>query len=154
MSNFTTSHFPLESSKFIKNNFLWLFYYSVTKGSFYVNVRYQTSYTYQSCPIASLMIKLIQMNLLCLHVCHKLRPTPCLHSYIPIYSRLVLFKRFPHTSSTLKNSLSNLLILSQRLVTMSVSLHTQTVLRCLIIQVLNTKSLLPKYLIQSFHFCT
>ena len=40
-----------------------------------------------------------------------------------------------------------------RLVTMSVSLHTQTVLRCLIIQVLNVKSLLPKYLIHLSHFC-
>ena len=41
------------------------------------------------------------------------------------------------------------IIPSQRLVTMSVSLHTQNVLRCLIIQVLNIKSLFPKCLIQS-----
>ena len=45
--------------------------------------------------------------------------------------------------------LSNIVIPSQRLVTMSVSLRTPTVLHCLIIQVLNIKSLLPKY---SMHF--
>ena len=44
-----------------------------------------------------------------------------------------------YTSMTLNNSLSNLLISSQRLVTMSVSLHTRTVLRCLTIQVLHTR---------------
>ena len=33
---------------------------------------------------------------------------------------------------------------------MSASLHTQTVLHCLIIQVLNTMSLLPKCLTQSY----
>ena len=38
-------------------------------------------------------------------------------------------------------------ITEQRLVTMSVSLHTQTGLHCLTIQFLNIKSLLPKYLI-------
>ena len=48
------------------------------------------------------------------------------------------------------------IIPSQRLVTMSVSLHTQTVLHCLIIQVLNIKSLFPKCLIHFtclFHVC-
>ena len=35
---------------------------------------------------------------------------------------------------------------SQRLVTMSASLRTQTGLHCLILQVLNTKSLFPKLL--------
>ena len=50
---------------------------------------------------------------------------------------------------TLNNSLGNTIIPSQRLVTMSVSLRTQTVSHCLIIQVLNIKSLLPKCLIQS-----
>ena len=49
----------------------------------------------------------------------------------------------------LSNSLGDTIIPSQRLVTMSVSLCTQTVLRCLIIQVLNIKSLLPKCSIQS-----
>ena len=64
-------------------------------------------------------------------------------------------KRFPHTFITLNNSLSNLIIPSQRLVTMSASLCTQTVLSCLIIQVLNIKSLLPKCLIQSLSLlCT
>ena len=42
----------------------------------------------------------------------------------------------------------------QRLVIMSVSLHTHTLLHCLTVQVLNIKSLLPKYLIHFFHFCT
>ena len=50
---------------------------------------------------------------------------------------------------TLNNSLSNLLIPSQRLERMSLSLRTRTVLRCLSIQVLNIKSLFPKCLIQS-----
>ena len=49
----------------------------------------------------------------------------------------------------LSKSLGNTIISSQRLVSMSVSLHTQTVLCCLIIQVLNIKSLLPKCLTQS-----
>ena len=88
------------------------------------------------------MIKLIQMYLLCLRVCHKLWSTTCLHSYTSIYSKYDIIKKFPNTSITLNNSLSNLLIPSQRLVT---RLCTQTVLHCLIIQVLNIKSLLPKY---------
>ena len=42
--------------------------------------------------------------------------------------------------SHLNNYLGNTIIPSQRLVTMSVSLHIQTVSHCLIIQVLNIKS--------------
>ena len=49
----------------------------------------------------------------------------------------------------LSNSLGKTIISSQRLVTMSASLHTQTVLHYLIIQVLNTTSLLPKCLTPS-----
>ena len=49
---------------------------------------------------------------------------------------------FPCKDSTLNNSLGNAIFPSQRLVTMSASLHTQTGLHCLILQVLNTKSLL------------
>ena len=71
---------------------------------------------------------------------------PLTLSFIPT---LILLKRFPHTYVILNNSFSNIIIPSQRLVTMSASLRTQTVLRCLIIQVLNIKSLLPKCLIQS-----
>ena len=51
-------------------------------------------------------------------------------------------------------SIDPLYELELRLVTMLAGLHTQTGLRCLIIQVLNIKSLLPRHLIQSFHFCT
>ena len=77
------------------------------------------------------------------------KSTTCLHFYTLIYSKYDVVKRFPHTFITLNNSLSSLIIPGQRLVTMSVSLLTQTALRCLIIQVLNIKSLLPKCLIQS-----
>ena len=73
----------------------------------------------------------------------------CVNTHASIYSNLILFNRFPHTYFTLNNSFSNIIIPSQRLVTMSASLRTQTLLRCLIIQVLNIKSLLPKCLIQS-----
>ena len=76
-------------------------------------------------------------------------PMTCLPSHTFIYSKYDIVKSFPHTFLTLNNSLSNLIIPSQRLVTMSVSLHTQTVSHCLIIQVLNIKSLLPKCFIQS-----
>ena len=57
--------------------------------------------------------------------------TTCLHSYIPIYSNLTLIPNimFPLTRCSIMNT---------RLVTMSVSLCTQTVLHCLIIQVLTT----------------
>ena len=41
------------------------------------------------------------------------------------------------------------IFLSQRLVTTSVSLRTQTGLHCLILQVPNTKSLLPKCFLNS-----
>ena len=51
-------------------------------------------------------------------------------------------------------SIDPLYELELRLVTMLAGLHTQTGLHCLIIQVLNIKSLLPRRLIQSFHFCT
>ena len=46
---------------------------------------------------------------------------------------------FPYKSITLNHFLSDLIISSQRLVTMSVSLRTQSVLRCLVIQVLNIR---------------
>ena len=77
------------------------------------------------------------------------KSTTFLHFHTLIYSKYDIVKRFPHTPITLNNSLGNTIIPSQRLVTMSVSLRTQTVLCCLIIQVLNIKSLLPKCLIQS-----
>ena len=44
-----------------------------------------------------------------------------------------------------------MIIPSQRLVTMSVSLCTQTVLRCLIIQVLNTRVNFPNVSLTSVH---
>ena len=53
--------------------------------------------------------------------------------------QILVSKMFPYKSITLNHSLSNWIISSQRLVTMSVSLRTQTVLPCLIIQVLNTR---------------
>ena len=52
--------------------------------------------------------------------------TTCLHSYISIYSKLTLV-------------IYTLWIKSKRPITMSVSLHTQTGLHCLTIQVLNTR---------------
>ena len=64
----------------------------------------------------------------------------CLHFHTLIYSKYDIVQRFPHTYVTLINSLSNLLILTKRPVTMSASLRTQTVLRCLIIQVLTQES--------------
>ena len=65
----------------------------------------------------------------------------------PHLFQIDIIKRFPHTCVTWNNSLGNAIIPSQRLVTMSASLRTQTVLHCLILQVLNIKSLFPKYLI-------
>ena len=59
---------------------------------------------------------------------------------------LVNNSRYTYHIEKLLIQLTNL---ESRLVTMSASLRTQTVLRCLIIQVLNIKSLLPKCLIQS-----
>ena len=53
---------------------------------------------------------------------------------------------FPCKDITLNNSLGNTIFPSQRLVTMSVSLRTQTVLHCLILWVLNIKSLFPNCL--------
>ena len=66
-----------------------------------------------------------------------------LPSHTFIYSNLMLCNKskiqVSHKSITLNHSLSNLIISSQRLITISVSLHTRTVLSCLIIQVLNTR---------------
>ena len=50
----------------------------------------------------------------------------CLHFNALICSKYDIVKRFPHTYVTLNNSLSNLIISSQRLVTTSASLCTQT----------------------------
>ena len=77
------------------------------------------------------------------------KSTTCLHFHALIYSKYDIVKRFPHTYVTLNNSLGNTIIPSQRLVTTSASLRTQTGLCHLILQVLNIKSLLPKCLIQS-----
>ena len=65
---------------------------------------------------------------------------PLTLSFIP---NMMLLKRFPHIHITLNNSLGNTIIPSQRLVTTSASLRTQTGLCHLILQVLNIKSLLP-----------
>ena len=62
----------------------------------------------------------------------------CLLSNIPIYSKLILVTDSKHVLHFL-DSLSKLQIQSKRLVTVSASLHTQTGLQCLTIQVLNTK---------------
>ena len=77
-------------------------------------------------------------------------------SHTFIYSKLMLCNKSKNTGVTLNNSLGKTItiISSQRLVTTSASLRTQTGLHYLILQVLNIKSLFPKYLIQSFHFCT
>ena len=61
------------------------------------------------------------------------KSTTCLHFLALIYSKYDIVERFPHTYVTLNNSFSNIIIPSQRLVTMSASLRTQTVLHCLII---------------------
>ena len=60
---------------------------------------------------------------------------PLTLSFIPDWCYVIS----QNTYVTLDNSFSNIIIPSQRLVTMSVSLHIQTVLCCLIIQVLNTR---------------
>ena len=58
----------------------------------------------------------------------------CLHSHISIYSNLTLIP------STLSHFCwLHAQFMNTRLVTMSVSLHTQTGLHCLVIQVLNTR---------------
>ena len=62
----------------------------------------------------------------------------CLLSNISIYSKLILATDSKHVLHFF-DSLSKLQIQSKRLVTMSASLHTQTGLQCLTIQVLNTK---------------
>ena len=62
----------------------------------------------------------------------------------------MLCNKSKNTGVTLNNSLRNTIIPSQRLVTTSASLRTQTGLHCLILQVLNTKSLLLQC---SPHFC-
>ena len=54
-------------------------------------------------------------------------------------------------SKYVSHSIDPLYELESRFVTMSVSLRTQTGLRCLTIQVRNIKSLLSKYF---SHFCT
>ena len=77
-------------------------------------------------------------------------PTTGFPSHTFIYSRLMLCNKSKNTGVTLNNSLDNTIIPSQRLVTTSASLHTQTGSHRLIIQVLNIKSLLPKWF---SHFC-
>ena len=60
----------------------------------------------------------------------------CLHSYIPIYSKLILLtdsKHEPHFHDSMHK------LQSKRLVTTSLSFHTQTGLHHLTIQVLNTR---------------
>ena len=73
-----------------------------------------------------------------------------LDSHTFIYSKQMLFSNstYMHHIEQLFRQLTNS---ESKLVTMSVSLCTQTGLHCLIIHVLNIKSLLPKYL---SHFCT
>ena len=76
---------------------------------------------------------------------------PLVYTFIPHLFQILVSKMFPCKDITLISSFSNITIPSQRLVTTSASLHTQTRLHCLIIQVLNIKSLLPKWF---SHFCT
>ena len=74
------------------------------------------------------------------------------NKYLHTYNQFIptwCYLKIPKIYVTLNNSWGNTVIPSQRLATMSVSLRTQTVLCCRIIQVLNIKSLLPKCLIQS-----
>ena len=78
----------------------------------------------------------------------------CLHFHSFIYFKYDVVKRFTITSITLNYSLSDLIISSQRLITISVSLRTQTVLPCLILQVLNTRVWFLKAWYNHFHFCT
>ena len=65
---------------------------------------------------------------------------PLVYTFIPHLFQILVSKMFPCKDITLNSSFSNITIPSQRLVTMSVSLRTQTGLHCLIIQVLNIKS--------------
>ena len=64
---------------------------------------------------------------------------------------MMLLKRFQQKHITLDNSLGNTIIHTQRLVTTSAKLRTQTGLRRLILQVLNIKSLLPNGSVSSVH---
>ena len=73
----------------------------------------------------------------------------CIHCLFCVneYQRLVYTHTFPFIPKyVLCFHWLYALFMNTRLVTMSVSLRTQTVLRCLIIQVLNTMSLLSKCL--------
>ena len=74
---------------------------------------------------------------------------PLVYTFIPHLFQILVSKMFPCKDITLNSSSSNITIPSQRLVTTSVSLCTQTGLHCLILQVLNIKSLFPNCLIQS-----
>ena len=65
-------------------------------------------------------------------------PMTCLPSHTFIYSILMLCNKSKYICH-IEYSFSNIIIPSQRLVTIPGSLCTQTVLRCLIIQVLNTR---------------
>ena len=78
------------------------------------------------------------MYLLGLLGCYKSMSTTCLHSYISIYSNLILFADSKHVLHFL-DTMFKLQIQSKRLVTTSVSLCTQTGLHCLTIQVLNIR---------------
>ena len=72
----------------------------------------------------------------------------------PHLFQILVSKMFPYKSITMNHSLSNLIISSQRLITISVSLLTPTVLPCLIIQVLNTRVWFLNAWYNPFHFCT
>ena len=71
--------------------------------------------------------------------------------YTFIYSKYDIVKKISQYMHHIEQLLVLLTNLEPRLVTMSVSLRTQNGLGCLTIQVLNIKSLLPKYF---SHFCT
>ena len=92
--------------------------------------------------VVEVLVEIVAI-LLVIRIQHLVYPLTL--SFIP---NMMLLKRFPHTHITLNNSLGNTIFPSQRLVTTSASLRTQTGLHCLILQVLNIKSLLPKCLIQ------
>ena len=74
---------------------------------------------------------------------------PLVYTFIPHLFEILVSKMFPCKDITLNSSFFNITIPSQRLVTTSASLRTQTGLHCLILQVLNIKSLFPNCLIQS-----
>ena len=116
------------------------------------HVKYQTSYTYRSCPIASLMIKLIQITYF-IHWWVFNENPQLVYTHASIYSNLILINDSNYSKYVL-HSIDPLYELESRLVTLSSSLCTQTGIRCLIIHVLNIKSQLLKYLIHFSHFCT